>query len=206
MTASIRPGIRALVADDDPITATALAGAQRRLDLDVSVAADGALAWQIIEGANQPSLAIVDWMMPGVDGLELCRRIRGTPAHAHMYVLLLTARDSRADIVAGLEAGADDYLVKPFDVHELRARVHTGLRILTLQKDLAEQIAMLKETLANVKQLKGLLPMCSYCKKIRKDAGYWQQLETYISEHSDAEFSHGVCPTCFERVVNEFGG
>jgi len=206
MTASIRPGIRALVADDDPITATALAGALRRLDLDVSVAADGALAWQIIEGANQPSLAIVDWMMPGVDGLELCRRIRAAPAHAHMYVLLLTARDSRADIVAGLEAGADDYLVKPFDVHELRARVHTGLRILSLQKDLAEQIAMLKETIANVKQLKGLLPMCSYCKKIREDAGYWQQLETYISEHSDAEFSHGVCPTCFERVVNEFGG
>jgi response regulator RpfG family c-di-GMP phosphodiesterase len=145
-------------------------------------------------------------MMPGVDGLELCRRIRGAPAHAHMYVLLLTARDSRADIVAGLEAGADDYLVKPFDVHELCARVHTGLRILTLQKDLAEQIAMLKETIANVKQLKGLLPMCSYCKKIRNDADYWQQLETYISDHSDAEFSHGVCPTCFERVVNEFGG
>jgi sigma-B regulation protein RsbU (phosphoserine phosphatase) len=206
MTPPIGPGIRALVADDDPITATALAGALRRLDLEVSVAPDGALAWQIIEGANQPSLAIVDWMMPGVDGLELCRRIRGAPAHAHMYVLLLTARDSRADIVAGLEAGADDYLVKPFDVHELRARVHTGLRILTLQKDLAEQIAMLKETIANVKQLKGLLPMCSYCKKIRNDADYWQQLETYISDHSDAEFSHGVCPTCFERVVNEFGG
>lgn len=206
MTPPIGQGIRALVADDDPITATALAGALRRLDLEVSVAPDGALAWQIIEGANQPSLAIVDWMMPGVDGLELCRRIRQAPAHAHMYVLLLTARDSRADIVAGLEAGADDYLVKPFDVHELRARVHTGLRILALQKDLAEQIAMLKETIANVKQLKGLLPMCSYCKKIRNDADYWQQLETYISDHSDAEFSHGVCPTCFERVVNEFGG
>lgn len=206
MTPPIGQGIRALVADDDPVTATALAGALRRLDLEVSVAPDGALAWQIIEGANQPSLAIVDWMMPGVDGLELCRRIRQAPAHAHMYVLLLTARDSRADIVAGLEAGADDYLVKPFDVHELRARVHTGLRILTLQKDLAEQIAMLKETIANVKQLKGLLPMCSYCKKIRNDADYWQQLETYISDHSDAEFSHGVCPTCFERVVNEFGG
>jgi DNA-binding response OmpR family regulator len=206
VTPPIGQGIRALVADDDPITATALAGALRRLDLEVSVAPDGALAWQIIEGANQPSLAIVDWMMPGVDGLELCRRIRQAPAHAHMYVLLLTARDSRADIVAGLEAGADDYLVKPFDVHELRARVHTGLRILALQKDLAEQIAMLKETIANVKQLKGLLPMCSYCKKIRNDADYWQQLETYISDHSDAEFSHGVCPTCFERVVNEFGG
>jgi phosphoserine phosphatase RsbU/P len=205
MTAANTAGMRVLVADDDPITTTALAGALRRLDLDVTVAHDGALAWQIIEGATPPSLAIVDWMMPCIDGPELCRRIRQAPAHAHMYVLLLTARDSRADIVAGLEAGADDYLIKPFDVHELRARVHTGIRILGLQKDLATQIAMLKETIANVKQLKGLLPMCSYCKKIRKDAGYWQQLEAYISDHSDAEFSHGVCPTCFDRVAGDFG-
>jgi phosphoserine phosphatase RsbU/P len=205
MTAANAAGMHGLVADDDPITTTALAAALRRLDLEVSVAHDGALAWQIIQGPKRPSLAIVDWMMPCLDGLELCRRIRQTPEHAHMYVLLLTARDGRADIVAGLEAGADDYLVKPFDVHELRARVHTGLRILTLQQDLAAQIAMLKETIANVKQLKGLLPMCSYCKKIRKDSDYWQQLEAYISDHSDAEFSHGVCPACFEKVAGDFG-
>jgi DNA-binding response OmpR family regulator len=197
--------VRALLADDDPITTAALAGALRRLDLEVTVVHDGALAWQTIDGAEPPALAILDWMMPCIDGLELCRKIRQSPEHASMYVLLLTGRDSRADIVAGLEAGADDYLVKPFDVHELRARVHTGLRILNLQRDLAEQIAKLKETIANVKQLTGLLPMCSYCKKIRKDAGYWQQLEAYISEHSEAEFSHGVCPACFERVANEFG-
>jgi phosphoserine phosphatase RsbU/P len=205
MTRAHTAGMHVLVADDDPITTTALAGALRRLELDVTVAHDGALAWHVIQGPTPPSLAIVDWMMPCVDGLELCRRIRRAPAHAHMYVLLLTARDSRADIVAGLEAGADDYLVKPFDVHELRARVHTGIRILGLQKDLATQIAMLKETIANVKQLKGLLPMCSYCKKIRKDVGYWQQLEAYISDHSEAEFSHGVCPTCFDQVVGDFG-
>jgi sigma-B regulation protein RsbU (phosphoserine phosphatase) len=204
MTTTTTTGIRALVADDDPVTAAALSGALRRLELDVSVAQDGALAWSMIDGPNPPAIAILDWMMPCVDGPELCRRIRQTPAHSHMYVLLLTARDSRTDIVAGLEAGADDYLIKPFDVHELRARVHTGLRILKLQRDLAAQIAMLKETIANVKQLKGLLPMCSYCKKIRNDTDYWQQLETYISEHSDAEFSHGVCPSCFERVANEF--
>jgi DNA-binding response OmpR family regulator len=197
--------VRALLADDDPITTTALAGALRRLDLDVTVVHDGALAWRTIEGPQPPALAILDWMMPCIDGLELCRKIRQSAAHAHMYVLLLTGRDSRADIVAGLEAGADDYLVKPFDVHELRARVHTGLRILDLQQNLAEQIARLKETIANVKQLKGLLPMCSYCKKIRKDADYWQQLEAYISDHSEAEFSHGVCPACFERVASDFG-
>lgn len=204
MTSQSTPPIHALVADDDPVTTAALGGALRRLDLQVSVAHDGELAWRMIQGADAPSLAIVDWMMPCLDGPELCRRIRQTPAHSHMYVLLLTSRDSRADIVAGLEAGADDYLIKPFDVHELRARIHTGLRILKLQHDLAEQIAKLKETIANVKQLKGLLPMCSYCKKIRNDADYWQQLETYISEHSDAEFSHGVCPSCFERVASDF--
>jgi phosphoserine phosphatase RsbU/P len=197
--------LHALIADDDTVTATVLASALRKWDFDVSVVHDGADAWNVIQGDLRPSLAVVDWMMPGIDGLELCRRIRRTPAHAHMYVLLLTARDSRSDIVAGLEAGADDYLIKPFDPHELRARVHTGLRILTLQNRLAEQIAMLQETIANVKQLKGLLPMCSYCKRIRKDQDYWQQLEAYISDHTDAEFSHGVCPTCLDRARREFG-
>jgi DNA-binding response OmpR family regulator len=196
---------QALVADDDRGTAAALAGALRRWELDVTIAHDGQAAWQTVQGRLQPSLAVVDWMMPGIDGIELCRRIRQTPAHAHMYVLLLTARDSRADVIAGLEAGADDYLVKPFDLHELRARVNTGLRILTLQKRLAERVAELQDTIANVKQLKGLLPMCSYCKRIRKDEDYWEQVEAYISEHSDAEFSHGVCPSCLERARRDFG-
>ena len=120
-----------------------------------------------------------------------------------MYVILLTARDSRADVVRGLEAGADDYLVKPFDGAELRARVYTGIRIVTLQQQLTAQIATLRETLANVKQLKGLLPICCYCKSIRTDTDYWQQLEGYISEHSDAQFSHGICPGCYEHANNE---
>jgi DNA-binding response OmpR family regulator len=201
---SVDSPVRALVAEDDRVTAAALSASLRRWNLDVSVVHDGAKAWGVICGEQQPSLAVVDWMMPGMDGVELCRRIRGTPAHAHMYVLLLTGRDSRADVVAGLEAGADDYLVKPFDVEELRARVHTGLRILSLQKRLAEQIVMLQDTIANVKQLKGLLPMCSYCKSIRKDEDYWEQLEAYISDHSEAEFSHGICPKCLEHVRREF--
>jgi response regulator RpfG family c-di-GMP phosphodiesterase len=121
-----------------------------------------------------------------------------------MYVILLTSRDSSADIVVGLEAGADDYLVKPFDPNELRARVQTGSRVISLQNRLVDKIAALEEALANVKQLRGLLPMCSYCKSIRNDGDYWQQLETYIADHSDAEFSHGVCPTCLVRVQEEY--
>jgi sigma-B regulation protein RsbU (phosphoserine phosphatase) len=192
--------MRALIADDDPVTAAVLGGALRRWHLDVVTAHDGALAWDLIEGEEPPSLAIIDWMMPSIDGIELCRRIRENRTHSHMYVILLTGRDSRADVVAGLQAGADDYLVKPFDAEELHARVHTGIRILTLQQQLNEQIEALRETIVNVKQLKGLLPICSYCKRIRKDEDYWQQLEGYISENSDAVFSHGICPGCLHQA------
>lgn len=197
--------VRTLVADDDPVTAAALAGSLRRWNLDVTIARDGEEAWKIVAGDQSPSLAIVDWMMPCLDGVELCRRIRQSAMHSSMYLVLLTARDSRADVVAGLEAGADDYLVKPFYVDELRARVNTGLRIVSLQKKLGEQIAMLEETLQNVKQLKGLLPMCSYCKSIRSDDDYWQQLEAYLSDHSDARFTHGICPKCITRARADFG-
>jgi len=143
--------------------------------------------------------------MPGIDGLTLCGEIRSTDALRAIYVVLLTAHDSRDDIVTGLDGGADEYMTKPFDWEMLRARLRTGVRIATLQRDLALKVAQLEEALANVKQLSGLLPMCSYCKRIRDDGDYWQQLETYLAAHSEAEFSHGVCPACFERVRAEFG-
>src|SRR4051812_44911738 len=196
--------LRALVADDDRVTATVLAASLRRWKFDVVMAHNGEEAWDAIRGPIAPALAILDWMMPGVDGLTLCSRIRQRAECSHMYVILLTSRDSSADIVVGLEAGADEYLVKPFDPNELRARVHTGGRVLHLQQRLVQKIEALEEALANVKQLRGLLPMCSYCKSIRNDGDYWQQLEAYIGDHSDAEFSHGICPTCLERVQKEF--
>jgi phosphoserine phosphatase RsbU/P len=196
--------LHALVADDDRVTATVLAASLRRWNFDVSMAHNGEDAWRVISGPTMPSLAILDWMMPGLDGVALCTRIRERPACSHMYVILLTSRDSSADIVVGLEAGADEYLVKPFDPNELRARVQTGARVLSLQSRLVDKIEALEEALANVKQLRGLLPMCSYCKSIRNDGDYWQQLEAYIGDHSDAEFSHGICPTCFVKVQKEF--
>jgi DNA-binding response OmpR family regulator len=108
---------------------------------------------------------------------------------------------SREDIVAGLAAGADDYITKPFDIQELRARVQVGLRIVELQESLSVRIKELEDALAQVKQLRGLLPICSYCKKIRDDQNYWQKVESYLSQHSEARVSHSVCPECYEQIV-----
>jgi phosphoserine phosphatase RsbU/P len=195
--------MRALVADDDRLTTVILSGALQRQGFDVTVVHDGTAAWNHIAGDTAPSLAIVDWMMPGLDGLELCRRVRQEPSRAHLYVILLTSRAERGDVIAGLDAGADDYLTKPFHADELRARVRVGCRVLALQQRLAEQVAELQEMIRNNKQLRGLLPICSYCKRIRGDDQYWQQVEGYVAEHSDAQFSHGICPPCYEKVSAE---
>jgi phosphoserine phosphatase RsbU/P len=196
--------MHALVADDDRGTVAIVASTLKRVGIEVSVAYDGAEAWQRLAGEPAPSLAILDWMMPNVDGLELCRRLRQDETRAHVYVILLTSRDGRADLVAGLDGGADDYLVKPFDLEELRARVQVGIRMATLQERLAERVVELQAALSKVKQLSGLLPICSYCKRIRSDENYWEQVESYIGQHSDAQFSHGICPACFETVRAEF--
>jgi response regulator RpfG family c-di-GMP phosphodiesterase len=114
---------------------------------------------------------------------------------------MLTSRGSPEDTVEGLEAGADDYICKPFNSAELRARIRNGARLLDLQSKLQDRVLELEEALARVKQLQGLLPICSYCKKIRSDGNYWQQVENYISDHTGATFSHGICPQCYESQV-----
>ena len=194
-----------IVAEDDRLYRRLLEAALTTRGYAVQSYADGAEAWQRLSNQTAPAVAILDWMMPRMDGLEICRRIREASLPVPPYVLLLTSRNRKEDIVAGLQAGADDYLCKPFDPEELAARVSVGTRFLHLQRDLVDRVGQLEEALANVKQLQGLLPICSYCKKIRRDGSYWQPLETYLSEHSEAEFSHGICPECFERAKKDFG-
>src|SRR6185437_16984166 len=158
-------------------------------------------SYETLNRDEAPRLAILDWMMPHMDGLTICSRLRENPAKRSTYIILLTARGEKKDIIAGLESGADDYITKPFDRDELQARVNVGLRMVGLQQRLAERVTELEEALARVKQLQGLLPICCYCKCIRNDDNYWQRVEEYIGEHSDARFSHGICPKCFETVV-----
>ena len=193
--------MRILIAEDSLVSRRLLETTLRRWGYDVLVTCDGSEAWQVLEASEAPPLAIVDWVMPKMDGPELCRRIRQCKGTSLMYIVLLTAKGAREDIVAGLEAGADDYLVKPFDPGELRARVNVGRRIVELQRDLAGRVRELEVALSQVRSLRGLLPICAYCKKIRDDRSYWQEVEGYITKHSEAQFSHGICPGCYEKCV-----
>jgi sigma-B regulation protein RsbU (phosphoserine phosphatase) len=198
-----KPNVQALVADDDSLTREIVSKPLARWGFDVSVVEDGAAAWERLRDAQGATLAILDWMMPHMDGPQICRRLRAERPQANIYVILLTALESRRDLVAGLDAGADDYVVKPCDHEELRARVQVGRRVLTLQDRLAERVVELQDALASVKHLHGLLPICCYCKRIRGDDKYWQQVEAYISERSAVQFSHGICPPCLEVAKKE---
>lgn len=162
---------------------------------------DGESALEILNSENPPSLAIIDWMMPKADGLEVCRRIRQQTDRPYVYLVLLTAKSQKDEVAAGLEAGADDYVIKPFDPDELRARLKVGQRVVALERALAKKVADLEAAMADVKKYKGLLPICMYCKSIRDDKDYWRQIEEYLHTVSPGtDFSHSICPACMAKL------
>jgi DNA-binding response OmpR family regulator len=194
--------MRLLIAEDDVVSARLIGGLVNSWGYDCRVVDDGEAALKILQEENPPpDIAILDWVMPGVEGVEVCRRVRERRPAGATYMILLTSKDTRVDVVDGLESGADDYLVKPFNPEELHARVRAGARIVGLQRDLMAHIGELSVALANVRRLSGLLPICAYCKSIRDDSDYWHRVEEYVTEHSEARFSHGICPNCLETIV-----
>jgi DNA-binding response OmpR family regulator len=193
--------MRILIAEDDTISLRVLESALTKWGHDVLSVTTGTAALAALKQPDAPPLAILDWMMPEMDGVEVCRQIRPILAERFLYILLLTARGRKTDIVAGLEAGADDYLIKPFDCEELRARLNAGIRIMDLQTQLTDRVHQLEDALQRVTELQNLLPICCYCKKVRDDQNYWHEVENYIGTRSGTMFSHGICPDCRERVV-----
>ena len=191
--------MRILIAEDDPVSRRMLEVTLSGWGYEVQATCDGRTACQALEVDDPPRLALLDWMLPKMDGLEICRRVRSTPAGRAIYIILLTTRARKEDVIAGFDGGADDYITKPFDREELRARLRAGCRIVELQLRLAERMAELEESVARIKQLHGLLPMCAWCKKIRVDQNYWQEVECYVASHSEARFTHGICPACMAK-------
>jgi phosphoserine phosphatase RsbU/P len=198
--------MRILVAEDDAVTRRLLEATLGKFGWEVITAEDGEVAWRILtsfKGKDLPELVLLDWMMPQLEGPALCRRLRETPGFELTYVILLTSKTEKEDLSTGLASGANDYIVKPFHPVELEARVRVGERMIKLQTNLAARVKELEDALADVKRLQGLLPICAYCKKVRNETDYWQQVDSYLAAHTDVTLTHGVCPDCYDRVMKE---
>lgn len=215
-----------LVVDDQPENVEILVQALDEF-YDVQIALNGAEALQIAQSKSPPDLILLDIMMPGMDGYEVCHRLRSDEQTREIPVLFISSLNQTSDLVRAFQVGGLDYITKPFQREEVMARVETHLTLRFMQRKVLEQnreladintalIAAnsrqeavnreLQEALAQVKRLSGLLPICSSCKKIRDDAGYWQQIESYITDHSEADFTHSICPDCASKLYPDLKG
>ena len=193
--------MKILIAEDDLTSRRRLEAVLTKWGYEVVSCSNGKQAWERLQNANTPKLAILDWVMPEMGGIEVCRRLRELDTQDPVYVLLLTVRKEKENIICGLEAGADDYITKPFEPDELQARIRVGCRVLQLQEKLVNHIKDLQDSLQHIKTLQGILPICSYCKNIRDDKNYWEEVEEYVIKHSNVDFTHSICPKCYEKHV-----
>jgi DNA-binding response OmpR family regulator len=196
--------MRILIAEDEAVTRRLLEGYLTKWGYEVISAANGNEAWDHLKAPDPPRLVVLDWMMPGMDGIELCRRIRHLEKGSLMYIILFTSRDKKEDIVMGFDAGADDFITKNFDKDDLRARLKVGERIVQLQFSLEKRVLELEKAMSHIKTLQGILPICMHCHKIRDDQEVWQRLEEYITGNTDAMPSHSLCPECLEKYYPKY--
>jgi phosphoserine phosphatase RsbU/P len=177
--------MKILIAEDDPVSLTILKAALQSDGHEVVATSTGEEAWERFD-AEPVRVIVSDWMMPGLDGLEFCRKVRARAKTEYTYFILLTANHTgRDNLRAAMAAGCDDFLAKPLDREAIFMRLRVAARIL----DFTTQIRVLKE----------LIPICMYCKKVRDDTDYWQQVDTYIHTCTGSNFSHGICPECLDK-------
>lgn len=192
-----------LVVDDNPDNLRLLLGILSSKGYRVRPTSSGEHAIASIT-KEQPDLILLDIMMPGIDGFEVCRRLKSEEKTASIPIIFISALDEISDKTKAFSAGGVDYVTKPFNTQEVLARIKTHLTIRNLVKDLEEKNRQLQKALNEIKTLRGIIPICSNCKKIRDDKGYWQQIEVYITEHSEADFSHGICQECVKKLYPDF--
>jgi len=196
--------MKVLIAEDDITSKLILESIISKWSFEVVGVNNGLEAWEILQQQDVPPIAILDWEMPGIDGPELCKRIKMLDLENPVYIILLTCRTSKEDIVRGLQAGADDYVTKPFDNNELMARINVAERLVKTQMTLSRKVEELEQAMEHVKTLQGIIPICMHCHSIRNDDLAWHRLEAYIERHSDAQFSHSICPACVAKYYPDY--
>ena len=191
--------MKLLVAEDDPLSRRMLASAVQSTTVEVLVASDGIEAVRLVE-EHAPPVILLDWQMPLLDGLSVCRIIRERASAFRPHIIMVTCRDSTDDVVAAFAAGADDYVTKPYDLAQLRARVWAGIRLALRDEAFVHERSRLKTALAQLHSLPDVVPICASCKRVRAE-GEWYPIDQFVSRHAGVHFSHGLCPECVKAFV-----
>jgi phosphoserine phosphatase RsbU/P len=179
--------LKILIAEDENISRMVLEASLKKRGHEVAAVENGLKAWEAYQREYFPVI-ISDWLMPVMDGLALFRKVRALQHESYTYLVLLTSLEGKTNYLEAMEAGADDFMTKPFDADQLTARVQVADRILGLHRQ--------------VNQLEGLLPICCSCKRIKDGKDHWERVENYIEIHSEARFTHGYCPECYDKWMN----
>jgi PleD family two-component response regulator len=194
-----------LIVDDTPENLTVLRRMLAENGYRVRPALSGETALTSIQN-DLPDLILLDIMMPGMGGYEVCKRLKSNEQTRSIPVIFISALNELDDKVKAFSLGGADYITKPFQVEEVLARVKTHVTLRNLHKNLEVKNNQLQKALDENKILQGIIPICANCKNIRDDKGFWNQVEAYISEHSEARFSHGICPACVKKLYPELSG
>jgi len=193
--------MKVLAVDDDRVTLVTIERLLTKFGYESITALNGTDGLKLFL-EHKPQILITDWMMPEMEGPTMVKTIRAFAESEYTYIIMLTSRNEKEDMISGMLAGVDEFLSKPIDPDQLRARLRVGKRIMQLQESLGKRVSELERERKHIKILQGFLPICSYCKKIRDDENLWSQIEEYIAQHqANIQFSHSICPDCFETKV-----
>lgn len=188
--------MKLLIAEDEYTTRLTVQVVLEQWGYRVDSVEDGTSAWKILQKPDGPQIAILDWEMPGINGVDLCSKVKMLDRDTPIYVILLTGRDDQNDILMGFDAGADDYITKPFDENELRARVRVAERLVSIQEELVISNEELRSVLNHVELLQETLPVCTSCHSVQNGDEKWRSLEEYVQQQDDARFQYTICPHC----------
>lgn len=193
--------MRILVAEDDAVFRKLYARLLEHHGHDPVLVENGEQAWQALQRIDAPRFAVLDWMMPGIEGVDLCRRLRTTARHRLSYLIMVTSRSNTDDLVAALDAGADDFLAKPFSPSEFLARIRAGVRSLTRQDQLLDRLVALQAAASSTFTNAPVVPICMYCKSVRDPSECWHERDAFLAAAKGPPLSHGICPACEVGIV-----